>query len=114
DLTVTAPSSGTTSKATALHHYAGLNSPAVGEDEQNDRIKATNTAMREEAERLIVPFVDCFEATSTNALWRRQVSAGDGYHPDAAGYELLAQTVTTPVLDWLNSPSNHSPLVQSQ
>ena len=32
DLTVAAPSSGTTSKATALHHYRGLNSHIMATD----------------------------------------------------------------------------------
>jgi acyl-CoA thioesterase I len=76
--------------------------PAVDDDEQNERLRRTSAVLREVAAQEGAPFVDCFEATEHNALWRREVREGDGYHPGAAGYEELARIVAPPFLAWLD------------
>jgi acyl-CoA thioesterase I len=76
--------------------------PAVDDDDQNERISALSDALREESNRLGIPFVGCFESTMANSIWRRQIREGDGFHPDKAGYEQLAAIIQAPLLDWLS------------
>ena len=74
---------------------------AVDDDEQNDRIRALDGALAAEATVLGVPFVSVFAATEASDAWRHPMHEGDGFHPDAAGYTLLAGEVTAPLLAWL-------------
>jgi acyl-CoA thioesterase-1 len=75
--------------------------PAVDDDEQNARIRVLDAALAREAVTLAVPFVPVFATTEAAAVWRRPIHEGDGFHPDAAGYALLASVVTEPILTWL-------------
>jgi acyl-CoA thioesterase I len=77
--------------------------PAVDDDEQNARLRLLDAALGEEAGLLGIPFVSVFAATEESDVWRRPVHEGDGFHPDAAGYALLASVVTDPILTWLRS-----------
>ena len=77
--------------------------PAVDDDVQNQRIRLLDAALARETELLTIPYVPVFAATEADAAWRRTVRAGDGFHPDAAGYALLASLVTAPILSWLRS-----------
>ena len=88
--------------AVAPAHVLLVGPPAVDDDAHAERIDALNEVLRERALLLGVGFVDSFTETSTDALWREQVRDGDGYHPDAAGYQRLAEIVGGPVLDWLS------------
>lgn len=76
--------------------------PAVDDDAQNDRISALSDALQDEAKSLGIPYLACFESTVADTLWRRQVREGDGFHPDAAGYEQLAAIIEVPLLEWLS------------
>lgn len=76
--------------------------PAVDDDTQNERISALSEALHEEAGSLGIPYVECFESTVANSVWRRQVREGDGYHPDAAGYDQLAAIIEMPLLAWVS------------
>ncbi|MBD7950744.1 G-D-S-L family lipolytic protein [Oerskovia sp. Sa4CUA1] len=76
--------------------------PAVGDDAQNQRLLSTSEALREAAGRRGAPFVDTFSGTVQSEVWRREVRDGDGYHPGAAGYEVLAGIVVGPFLAWLD------------
>jgi lysophospholipase L1-like esterase len=75
--------------------------PAVSDQQHNSRICHIDAALKEECLRLGIPFVDTFHATLANPDWQQQVNAGDGYHPDAEGYTVLASIVTEPILGWL-------------
>jgi len=75
--------------------------PAVDDDVQNVRIAVLSEFLREESRRLGIPFLPCFEGTVDNAIWRREIREGDGFHPGAAGYEQLATIVQEPLLKWL-------------
>jgi acyl-CoA thioesterase-1 len=75
--------------------------PAVDDDAQNERISALSSVLQEESKRLGIPFLGCFESTVENVVWRREVREGDGFHPDAAGYEQLASIIQLPLLEWL-------------
>ncbi|MGT2426631.1 GDSL-type esterase/lipase family protein [Amnibacterium kyonggiense] len=83
--------------------------PAVDDDAQNLRIRDLDAALEREAALLGVPFVGVFAATAAAEVWRRAVHVGDGFHPDAAGYALLAGLVTGPILDWLAAPPVRRP-----
>jgi acyl-CoA thioesterase-1 len=76
--------------------------PAVDDDAQNDRIRLLDAALEQEATALGIPFVSVVAATQADAVWRHPVHRGDGFHPDAAGYALLASVVTEPLLRWLS------------
>jgi acyl-CoA thioesterase-1 len=81
--------------------------PAVGDDEQNHRLEALDAALHASADRLHVPYIGLFAPTSESPLWRREITANDGYHPGAGGYDLLAGITAPPILHWLHSqPGN--------
>lgn len=75
--------------------------PWVGDGQQNRRLAALDGALRDSASRLRVPYVGLFVPTSMSPLWRRQIARSDGYHPDSAGYDLLAHVIEPPFLRWL-------------
>ena len=76
--------------------------PAVDDDRQNERISALSDDLRIECGRLGIPFLACFDGTVGNGVWRREVQDGDGFHPDAVGYEQLAALIEAPLLEWLS------------
>jgi acyl-CoA thioesterase-1 len=78
--------------------------PAVDDDEQNDRIRLLDSALEQEAAVLGVPYVAAFPATVSSPVWRHPVRAGDGFHPDAAGYAHLAAVLAPPIVAWLTAP----------
>jgi acyl-CoA thioesterase I len=79
--------------------------PAVDEDRQNDRLDALNAAFAAATADLNVPYLELFDLTERSALWREEIAQGDGYHPGAAGYQLLADHITPPLLTWLAAPA---------
>ena len=83
--------------------------PAVDDDVQNDRIRLLDAALAQETAALGIPFVPVFAVTEGAGVWRRAVHDGDGFHPDAAGYDLLASVVTAPILDWLGREGSRPP-----
>ncbi|WP_251152234.1 GDSL-type esterase/lipase family protein [Cellulosimicrobium sp. Marseille-Q4280] len=74
---------------------------AVADVEHDVRIGRLDDALAVETERLGIPYVPVFDATSRDEAWRHAVVAGDGYHPGANGYEILADLVVARVLDWV-------------
>ncbi|HWV49098.1 MAG TPA: GDSL-type esterase/lipase family protein [Microbacterium sp.] len=75
--------------------------PATAERAQNERIRIRDSAMRTQAAQLGHRFVSTFAATLSDETWQRQIAAGDGYHPDAEGYRLLAEVIEPVFLAWL-------------
>ncbi len=77
--------------------------PPTSEPELNDRVgplcKKLNVLCRE----LDVPYLPVFDTLAANAAWMHEVAAGDGAHPNAAGYEALAALVEAwePWRSWL-------------
>ena len=76
--------------------------PAIDDDDQNERLSALSGALQNESKSLGIPYLECFEGTVTDSVWRRQVCEGNGFHPDATGYEHLAAIIEAPLLDWLS------------
>lgn len=77
--------------------------PAVVDPRQNKLVAARDEAFRKESERLGIRFVSVFRQTMQDSTWQREVAAGDGFHPDEAGYDLLAGLIGPPLVGWLAS-----------
>jgi acyl-CoA thioesterase-1 len=71
--------------------------PPVADRDQNDRIEALDERFAEE----VFPYVSVFGALHLERDWMRAVILGDGAHPGAEGYDLLAQLVLPAWEDWL-------------
>jgi acyl-CoA thioesterase-1 len=71
--------------------------PPVADREQNDRIEALDERFAEEE----LPYVSVFGALQFERDWMRAVALGDGAHPGAEGYRLLAELVLPAWEDWL-------------
>jgi acyl-CoA thioesterase I len=59
------------------------------------RIKDLSAAYAALCERLGVPYLEVFHIAAASAVWAREVATGDGAHPNAAGYALIANAVET-------------------
>lgn len=77
--------------------------PAVADHQHNRRLVGVDAALRDSSLRLEVPYVSTFAATSVSAAWRGEISAGDGFHPGASGYDTLARIIEPHMLRWLRS-----------
>jgi len=71
--------------------------PPVADAAQNDRIEALDARLAEAAS----PYVSVFGALVHAPDWMRAVALGDGAHPGAEGYDLLAELVRPAWEDWL-------------
>jgi acyl-CoA thioesterase-1 len=77
---------------------------AVDDEAANERIAELSYAYRILCARHRVPFVPLLEELRASEVWRRELAAGDGAHPGAAGYAELARLVLAAGwLDWLRS-----------
>ncbi|MGW0227700.1 GDSL-type esterase/lipase family protein [Actinopolymorpha singaporensis] len=80
--------------------------PALTDDTRNERLLALTVLMGELTARRGVPFVPLTQAFAEDTGWRAELAAGDGAHPRAVGYELLARTVLdSGWWDWLGTPA---------
>ena len=76
----------------------------VNDAVQQQRVSALSTAFAGAAARRDVPYVHIADALRASLAYRRQLGAGDGAHPSAAGYALIAELVMPTWLDWLAAP----------
>lgn len=74
--------------------------PPVADAAQNRRIAGLDERFAAVAAEAGVPYV-AVVALQHDPRWMAEVAAGDGAHPGAAGYELLADLVAPAWLDWL-------------
>jgi acyl-CoA thioesterase I len=93
-----------------LHDAAAANLPVlvvgpppVADEAQNRRIAALDERFAAAAGEVGAPYVAVFAALRDTPGWTSEVAAGDGSHPGAAGYDLLANLVAPTWLDWLLS-----------
>ena len=75
--------------------------PPVADRAQNRRIAALDERFRRACAEARVPYVAVFAALQSEPRWMDEVSAGDGSHPAATGYGLLADLVEPVWLEWL-------------
>jgi acyl-CoA thioesterase I len=73
-------------------------------DMRNDRIVACNRAYAALCAELELPFVDLYSQLIGDAAWFDSLKAGDGIHPTAAGYALLARAIgaSAPWRRWID------------
>jgi acyl-CoA thioesterase I len=78
--------------------------PPVDDPAHNDRIEALDARFAE----AVVPYVSVFDALRIERGWMRAVHLGDGAHPGAEGYDLLAELVLPAWDDWLRDATPQS------
>jgi lysophospholipase L1-like esterase len=79
--------------------------PPVADEEQNDRIEALDALFAD----AVSPYVSVFAALAVERDWMREVALGDGAHPGAEGYALLAGLVLPAWDDWLGESASFMP-----
>jgi lysophospholipase L1-like esterase len=77
--------------------------PPVADAAQNRRITALDERFAAVAAEAGVPYI-AVTALRDDPRWTTEVAAGDGAHPGAAGYDLLADLVAPAWLAWLLAP----------
>ncbi len=75
--------------------------PAVADDAHNERTAALDARFARVCADSGVPHVPVVAALAADPTWRAEVAAGDGAHPGAAGYALLADLVRPHWAGWL-------------
>ena len=75
--------------------------PPVADEAQNRRIAALDERLAATAAEVGAPYVAVFAALQHASRWTSEVAAGDGAHPGAVGYDLLAALVAPAWLEWL-------------
>jgi lysophospholipase L1-like esterase len=69
--------------------------PGQPREVQDARIVATSKAYAAVCAEIGVPYLDLFTPLSADARFRKSMAAGDGIHPTADGYAVMAQLVGT-------------------
>ncbi|MGW4364781.1 GDSL-type esterase/lipase family protein [Nocardia takedensis] len=75
--------------------------PPVADPEHADRVAALDDRFAEVCADARVRYVRVHRALRESPVWMREVAAGDGAHPGAAGYGLMATLVAPHWRDWL-------------
>lgn len=81
------------SVAQQLYPVLVVGPAAIADEAQNVRIHELSDHFAHACETLHIPYLDIFTPLSQSAIWMQEAAAGDGAHPDAAGYTALAQIV---------------------
>ena len=77
---------------------------AVGDEAANERIAGLSAAFAELCGSRLAPFAPLVDDLRRSELWSRELAAGDGAHPGAAGYgEMSRLVLAAGWLDWLRS-----------
>jgi len=80
--------------------------PPVGDAAQRARAIELSDAFGELCAARAVPFWSVARALDASRLWLEEQAAGDGAHPEAGGYALLAQLLLDAgLLGWLLAPA---------
>ena len=61
--------------------------------QQNIRINELSDHFAQLCETLNIPYLDIFTPLSQSVVWMEEATAGDGAHPDTAGYAELAHII---------------------
>ena len=77
--------------------------PPVADEAQNRRIAALDERLAATTAQAGASYVSVFATLRQASEWVNEVAAGDGAHPAAGGYDLLADLVAPPWLEWLLS-----------
>ena len=66
---------------------------AVGNPLVDERIAALTPMLAALCAELAIPFLDLYSPLAANRAWSGHIAAGDGIHPTAAGYAVIADLV---------------------
>ncbi|MET7770368.1 GDSL-type esterase/lipase family protein [Nocardia sp. NPDC005366] len=77
--------------------------PPVDDVAHNERTADLDERFAEICARAAVPYVRVHRALRESALWMREVAEGDGAHPGARGYDLLAELIAPHWREWLSA-----------
>ncbi|MGW4241519.1 GDSL-type esterase/lipase family protein [Nocardia sp. NPDC004722] len=86
--------------------------PPNVDDAHNARILALDTRYADLCEEVKVPYLRTHHPLRENPVWMREVTAGDGYHPGAPGYDEFAALLAPHWLLWLADPGSELPVVR--
>lgn len=75
--------------------------PAIGDAGQDSRTEALDRLLAERAAAHDVEYVPVFGRLRDDAVWLREVRAGDGAHPGTPGYQRYFEAVREPLLQFL-------------
>jgi lysophospholipase L1-like esterase len=80
---------------TAKQHYPVLmvSPPPTADSERHGRVQELSENFAAICQDLDIPYLDVFMPLLSSTAWMTEVKAGDGSHPNAAGYAELAQLV---------------------
>ena len=67
--------------------------PPVAQFPRNRPIARLSAALAELCDELAVPYLDTYTPLSSSPVWMSEVALGDGSHPGAGGYAILASLV---------------------
>jgi len=89
------------------HPTLMLGPPPTALAEADPRVAALSRDLATLAAELSVPYLDLYTPLAAMPLWRLEVTVGDGAHPGAAGYALIADLVEgwAPWRRWTESVS---------
>ncbi len=68
-------------------------SPDIAYEFMNERVSRLNDAYAKLAGRVGVPYLDLYAALDATPAWQPALAAGDGVHPTAEGYLLIAEII---------------------
>ncbi|MBF6437726.1 GDSL-type esterase/lipase family protein [Nocardia cyriacigeorgica] len=76
--------------------------PPIDDDEHNARTAALDARFAELCVTAAVPYVRTHQRLSADPVWRHEVRIGDGAHPGAEGYAVLAELIRPTWREWLS------------
>lgn len=79
--------------AKARHPTLMLGPPPLPPDDADARVGALSRALSRLCRELAIAYLDLYTPLKAIGLWRLELVIGDGAHPGAAGYALIAELV---------------------
>ena len=79
--------------AKARHPTLMLGPPPVLLGDADERVAALSRALAPLCAELAIPYFDLHTPLAAIGLWRLELASGDGAHPGAAGYALIAELI---------------------
>jgi acyl-CoA thioesterase-1 len=78
--------------------------PPTCDPQLNEQVESLSSHMTALCGSLSVPFLSPWSALKASKIWQEELSNGDGAHPNAAGYQLLADLINnwSPWRSWID------------
>jgi acyl-CoA thioesterase I len=80
--------------AKAAYPVLMVGPPPVGDPSHNARIETLSQLYAEVCKDLEVPYLETYSKIVQSPVWYMEVSRGDGAHPAASGYQMLADLIS--------------------